>query len=141
MAGELSVLLVLRHPEVSPWFPLLLMIYPIFETLFSIYRRRFLRGVSPGLPDGIHLHTLVYKRLVRWAVGSVEAKEIIRRNALTAPYLWLLSSLAMFPAMLFWRSTPILMGFTFAFAVVYIWLYRRIVRFKTPRKLMLHKEK
>ncbi|MDR2240979.1 MAG: glycosyltransferase [Zoogloeaceae bacterium] len=141
MAGELAVLLVLRHPEVSPWFPLLLMIYPIFETLFSIYRRRFLRGVSPGLPDGIHLHTLIYKRLVRWAVGSAEANVRTQRNALTAPYLWLLSSLAVFPAMLFWRSTPILIGFTLAFAVLYVWLYRRIVLFRAPRKLVLRKDK
>ncbi|MDF3822155.1 glycosyltransferase [Leptospira sp. 96542] len=139
MAGELSVLLVLRHPEVSPWFPMLLMIYPVFETLFSIYRRKVLRGVSPGEPDGVHLHTLIYKRLVRWAVGSVEVEDRNSRNALTAPYLWVLSSLAIFPAMLFWRSTPILMGFVLLFAVSYVWLYRRIVLFKVPRQLVLRK--
>jgi UDP-N-acetylmuramyl pentapeptide phosphotransferase/UDP-N-acetylglucosamine-1-phosphate transferase len=141
MAGELAVLLVLRHPEVSAWFPFLLMIYPIFETLFSMYRKKILRGMSPGVPDGVHLHMLVYKRLVRWAVGSVEAEERTQRNALTAPYLWLLSSLAVFPAMLFWRSTSILMGFVLLFVVIYVWLYRRIVLFKAPRKLVLRKDK
>src|SRR5438876_11198513 len=59
--AELSVLLVARHPEVSPWFPLLLLIYPVFETVFSIYRKRFLRGHSPGRPDGLSYRMLVYK--------------------------------------------------------------------------------
>lgn len=42
--AELSVLLVARNPAVSPWFPLLVLIYPIFETIFSIYRRTILKG-------------------------------------------------------------------------------------------------
>jgi UDP-N-acetylmuramyl pentapeptide phosphotransferase/UDP-N-acetylglucosamine-1-phosphate transferase len=41
--AELSVLLVVRHPEVSPWFPMLLLVYPIFETLFSMYRSKVLQ--------------------------------------------------------------------------------------------------
>jgi hypothetical protein len=36
------------------------------------------------------------------------------------------------PAVLFWRHTYVLMGFTLGFAVLYVWLYRRIVRFRTP---------
>ncbi len=139
MAGELSVLLVLRNPQVSPWFPMLLMIYPVFETLFSIYRKKVLRGMSPGEPDGVHLHMLVYKRLVRWAVGSDDAEERNSRNALTAPYLWLLSLLAIFPAMLFWRSTPILIGFVLLFALTYVLLYRSIVLFRVPKALVLRK--
>ena len=35
----LSLLLVNRHEEVSDWFPLLLCFYPIFETIFTIFRR------------------------------------------------------------------------------------------------------
>lgn len=137
LIGEISVLLVVRHPEVSPWFPMLLVIYPVFETLFSIYRKKVLRGMSPGVPDGVHLHMLVYKRLVRWAVGSREASDRTQRNALTSPYLWVLSSLAIFPAILFWRSTPILMFFVFVFSLVYIWLYRSIVLFRVPTGLVL----
>lgn len=136
MIGEISVLLVVRHPEVSPWFPMLLVIYPVFETLFSIYRKKVLRGMSPGVPDGVHLHMLVYKRLVRWAVGSREANDRTKRNALTSPYLWVLSSLAILPAILFWRSTPMLVAFVLLFSLTYVWLYRRIVRFKVPNALV-----
>lgn len=141
MIGEISVLLVMRHPEVSPWFPMLLVIYPVFETLFSIYRKKILRGMSPGVPDGVHLHMLVYKRLVRWVVGSREASDRTSRNALTSPYLWLLSSLAIFPAVLFWRSTPILMSCVFVFSLVYLWLYRSIVLFHVPKGLVLRKNR
>ncbi|MCB1376284.1 MAG: glycosyltransferase family 4 protein, partial [Rhodobacteraceae bacterium] len=35
--AELSVLLLARNPAVSPMFPLLLCIYPVFETVFSMY--------------------------------------------------------------------------------------------------------
>lgn len=140
MIGEISVLLVMRHPEVSPWFPMLLVIYPVFETLFSIYRKKVLRGMSPAVPDGVHLHMLIYKRLVRWAVGSREAGDQTQRNALTSPYLWVLSSLAIVPAMLFWRSTPILVSFVVLFALVYMWLYRSIVLFNVPKRFVLHKK-
>jgi UDP-N-acetylmuramyl pentapeptide phosphotransferase/UDP-N-acetylglucosamine-1-phosphate transferase len=138
--GELSVLLLYRHPQVSTWFPLLLCIYPVFETLFSIYRKKWLRGRSPGMPDGVHLHMLIYKRLVRWAVGSNEARHKVQRNAMTSPYLWALSSLAVIPAVLFWQYEYVLMAFVGVFTLTYLSLYRTLVRFTTPRWLVLKKE-
>jgi UDP-N-acetylmuramyl pentapeptide phosphotransferase/UDP-N-acetylglucosamine-1-phosphate transferase len=140
MLGELSILLVMRNPEVSTWYALLLLIYPVFETLFSVYRRFFIRGKSPGMPDGIHLHSLIFRRLLLWAVGN-DAKALTRRNALTSPYLWLLSLMAVIPATLFWRHTWLLMTFCLVFVVSYVWLYARIVRFKSPRWMMIKKIK
>ena len=131
LIGEVSVLLVGRHPEVSAWFPMLLVVYPVFETVFSIYRKKFVRGISPGVPDGLHLHMLVFRRIVRWA-GGREVEALVRRNSATSPYLWLLCSASVIPAVLFWRHTYVLMGFTLGFAALYVWLYRRIVRFRTP---------
>ncbi len=139
MLGELAVLLVMRNQDVSTWYAVLLLIYPVFETIFSIYRRLFLRGKSPGMPDGIHLHSLIFRRLVRWAVGPRDARALIRRNALTSPYLWLLSLMAVVPATFFWRQSGPLLLFCLLFIVSYVWLYARIVRFKTPRWLMLGK--
>ncbi|OHX14987.1 MraY family glycosyltransferase [Chromobacterium sphagni] len=139
MIAEVAVLLVGRHPQVSPWFPLLCVIYPVFETLYSIYRKKFLRGISPGMPDGLHLHMLVYKRLVRWMVGSKDAGHLTLRNSLTSPYLWALSCISVVPAMLFWRHTYVLMGFCLLFTVAYVSLYRMIIRFRTPRWLVLRR--
>jgi UDP-N-acetylmuramyl pentapeptide phosphotransferase/UDP-N-acetylglucosamine-1-phosphate transferase len=130
--AELSVLLTARHPEVSKWFPLLLCFYPIFETLFTIYRRVFLKRVHPGMPDASHLHQLIYMRIVRWSLGSDDNEFKSQRNAMTSPYLWVLATLSVIPAILFWRDHMVLKGFAALFAVTYIWLYWSIVRFNIP---------
>lgn len=137
LIAELSVMLVGRHLEVSAWFPLLLVIYPVFETLFSIYRKKILRGVSPGTPDGIHLHMLIHKRIIRLAVGSKRAELRLMRNSMTSPYLWVLCSLSVFPAVVFWSDTYWLQGLTLVFMFGYLWLYRAMVRFKVPRWLVM----
>lgn len=137
--AELSILLVQRNASVSPMFPLLLCVYPVFETLFSIYRKKFIRGMSPGVPDGVHFHMLVYKRLMRWAVGNRNAKELTRRNSMTSPYLWALCMLAVVPAVLWWDSTPMLATFILLFAITYVVLYWKIVRFKAPRWLVFRR--
>lgn len=141
MLGELAMLLVLRHRNVSPWYPVLLFLYPIFETCFSIYRKKFVRGISPTVPDGVHLHMLVYKRLMRWAVGNKTAKELTRRNSLTSPYLWLLCLIAVIPATLFSRNTVHLLVFIVVFIWIYVWLYLSIVRFKVPRWMVLRRNR
>jgi UDP-N-acetylmuramyl pentapeptide phosphotransferase/UDP-N-acetylglucosamine-1-phosphate transferase len=133
------VLTIARNPKVSPLFPLLLCAYPIFETMFSIYRKKVLRNMSAGLPDGVHLHMLVYKRLMRWVVGGTAAQELLSRNSMTSPYLWLLCSLSVIPALLWWDNTPVLSGFIVLFMASYITLYWRIVRFKSPRWLVVRR--
>ena len=139
LIAELAVLLVHRNSQVSPWFALLLLFYPVWETLFSSYRRRVLHGRSPGDADGLHLHTLVYRRLVRWKVGSRDLRHRRARNALTTPYLIVLSSLTVVPAAFFWNDTLVLQLFALAFALVYVTLYWRIVRLKAPRLLILRR--
>jgi UDP-N-acetylmuramyl pentapeptide phosphotransferase/UDP-N-acetylglucosamine-1-phosphate transferase len=131
--AEVAILLLVRNPSVSPLFPLLVCVYPVFETLFSIYRRRFLRSVPPSMPDGIHLHSLIYRRLLRWAVGDRSARTLTRRNSKTSPFLWLMCMLSVVPAILFWDNTAMMALALAVFAVSYVALYWRIVRFKSPR--------
>lgn len=138
--AEIGILLISRHSEVSPLFALMVCIYPVFETLFSIYRRRVLRNASPGEPDGIHLHSLIYRRLMRWAVGARDARIMTRRNSMTAPYLWTLCISSLAPALLFWDSTPMILACMGLFAVAYVALYWRIVRFRTPKWLVFRGE-
>jgi UDP-N-acetylmuramyl pentapeptide phosphotransferase/UDP-N-acetylglucosamine-1-phosphate transferase len=137
--AELSILLLHRNPTVSPMFPLLLCIYPVFETVFSIYRRRFLRSMPPSMPDGIHLHSLIYRRVMRWAVGNRSARAMTRRNSMTSPYLWLLCMCAAIPSVLFWDNTAVLSMLIVLFGVSYVVLYWRIVRFKSPRWLVFRR--
>jgi UDP-N-acetylmuramyl pentapeptide phosphotransferase/UDP-N-acetylglucosamine-1-phosphate transferase len=133
--AELSILLTSRHAEISKWFPLLLCFYPIFETLFSIYRRIILKKVHPGTPDATHLHQLIFRRIVRWPLGDNHSKSLTQRNSCTSPYLWVLTLFAVIPAILFWRNHILLKFSCIFFALVYFWFYRAIVRFRTPELL------
>ncbi len=126
--ASLGVLMVEKYPDLSPWFPFLLCAYPIWETLFSIYRRNFLKKTSPFLPDGLHFHTLIYKRLTY--VFLREEGEKILRNAQTAPLIWTFHFLCYLPAIFLWKYTfPLILSFLI-FASLYTWVYLRIIKFK-----------
>lgn len=140
LIAEISVLLVVRNPQVSPWFPFTLVVYPAWETLFTMYRRRIIRGQSTSLPDALHLHQMVFRRLVRWMVGRREARHLLRRNSMTTPYLWGMGLLTVIPAVLAWKYPFFLQICCALFVVFYLWLYRRLVRFRAPRWMVLGKE-
>lgn len=126
-----SLALVQRNPLVSPWFPMLLLSYPVCETGFSMYRK-WVRGDSPGMADALHLHQLVYRRLVRQVFHEDEVRRMLKRNNRTSPYLWAFCMLTVLPAVLFWQDTWVLMGCCLAFVLAYIAAYLAIVRFKVP---------
>jgi UDP-N-acetylmuramyl pentapeptide phosphotransferase/UDP-N-acetylglucosamine-1-phosphate transferase len=134
--AELVVLLIARHPSVSPWYAAVVTIYPVFETVFTIYRRRIVRGCAAGEPDGIHLHTLVFRRLVRRGPYPETSRQRTRRNAMTSPYLWIISLIGIMPATLFWQNEVVLAATAMTFVAVYVWLYASIVKFRTPRWLV-----
>lgn len=141
VVGSLSILLVARNPVVSAWFPPLLLAYPLLEVAFSIWRRRVLRGNASAMPDAAHLHHLIYRRVVRWAVGSEAPEGKEQRNAFASPYLWVLSSLAVGPAVIFHDQGVLLGGFLALFVVSYVWLYVRIARMRVPRWLIIRERK
>lgn len=118
----ISILLVARHHQVSPWFPMLLLIYPVWETLFSIYRRKFKKGYPLTKADILHFHSLVYKR-------------ITRENSSTSIYFWGITFISFIPAVIFWQKSLILQVCTFLWIVMYLSLYRKIVHFETPKYL------
>lgn len=129
-----SIQLVQQHARVSPWFPMLLLIYPVWETLFSIWRKAA-RGQSPGVADALHFHQLIYRRIARGVFHDDEARRMLMRNNRTSPYLWGFALLTVVPAVLFWNNTPVLIGFCVLFIVSYVYAYVSIVRFRVPRWL------
>jgi len=132
LIATLSVLLVVRHQMVSPWFALMVNAYPIFETLFTIWRRTVHQGRSAGLPDGAHFHSLIYRRIMRWVHRGDGKSHHYLRNAKTSPYLWVLSCVGTIPAVLWWNSSIALMVCAAGFVIFYVYLYRKMVRFQTP---------
>jgi UDP-N-acetylmuramyl pentapeptide phosphotransferase/UDP-N-acetylglucosamine-1-phosphate transferase len=136
LLAELSVLLVHRNSEVSPWFPLVLLAYPIWETLFSMYRRK-MRGQSTGRADALHLHSLVYRRVVRWRGFAGRPSDYVARNSIASALLWAIPAACFAVAAAFWdRSEPLQLA-ALVFAISYTLAYRRLVRFGVPRWLVV----
>jgi len=136
LLAMLSVILVHRNSEVSPWFPLVLLAYPVWETLFSMYRRKR-RGQSTGDADCLHLHSLVYRRVVRWRGFRGEPRDYVTRNSVASLCLWTLPALCLAVAVWFRESSMALQLAAAVFALAYVIGYRRLVRFGVPAWLVL----
>jgi UDP-N-acetylmuramyl pentapeptide phosphotransferase/UDP-N-acetylglucosamine-1-phosphate transferase len=91
IVSMLTIILFGRHPEISPWEAVLILIYPATEVVFSLLRR-MLRGVSIYHADKEHLHL----KLFIFFRSQLHYKKIA--NALVTPVitgLWLFPSLAL----------------------------------------------
>jgi len=141
LIAEFCILLVTRNPSVSPWCALLIVAYPVWETLFSMFRR----ATSGGLrqmwqADAMHLHHLVYRRLVKSRrPGDHDHRDAVLRNAMTTPYLLVLVLLCVVPAVVFADQPNVLIGFCVLFAASYLLCYRMIVQLKVPRWLVVRR--
>lgn len=134
--AELSILLVIRNPMVSKWFPLLVCAYPVMETLFTIYRR-ISRRKNVGLPDAVHLHQLIFRRIIKIHIGQpLSPEHMTVLNSKTSPYLWLLTTTSTIPALLFWHIDWILQISFILFCLSYLWLYFSILKFRIPAWLL-----
>lgn len=124
------VVLVARYENLSPWFPILLLSYPLSETFFSIYRKK-IRGESPGKADSLHLHQLIFRR---WVKAYEEDRDIsvrlLEKNYKTSPYLWLANLLAVIPALVFRECSLVLMFLGVMYFFAYVYIYISIVRFR-----------
>jgi UDP-N-acetylmuramyl pentapeptide phosphotransferase/UDP-N-acetylglucosamine-1-phosphate transferase len=83
----LTIILFGRHPEISPWGAVLILIYPATEVVFSLLRR-MVKGVSIYHADTAHLHL----KLFHFFRPQPQYKKIA--NALVMPTL---SGLWLFP--------------------------------------------
>ncbi len=130
--ASVSILIVNRHHDISPWFALMVNSYPIVETIFTIYRRKFHQNKSPGHPDGMHFHTLIFRRIL---IKPTHNSNWLTKNSKTSPYLWALTIIGITPSLIWYKSTVILMITSLLFILFYVWIYSRVVKFKTPRWL------
>ena len=123
----LAVLLPERNADVSPWTSLLVCAYPIVEVGVSYIRKSLREGYSPGQPDGVHLHMLLNKRVVRKIFPNLS---LLQQNSLTSPLLWLLNVLPCAAALVFFRSFILTISALIVFVLVYVIVYGRLVFFK-----------
>lgn len=119
--AQLTILVVIRNDSVSPWFALQLLIHPIFETFFSIYRRVFRHGLSPGQPDNRHLHQLVHDyHVVRIRPNGTP----LANNNRVAMYFWLVGGVTSLTACLFHSSSVSLISLALLYCLIYVAAYR-----------------
>lgn len=130
LLSALSILLVNRNEEVSPWFPMLLLLYPITETVFSIFRRIIVDNSSPFDPDNKHLHTLVYRHISQIDKNQLNSKvnldSNMNYNAQTSILIWPLMLCSIAPSLVFWRDTNLLIIANGLFLIGYYSLYRKL---------------
>jgi len=123
----IAVALPMRNASVSVWATLLACGYPILETLFSIVRKLKRRGHTPGQPDHVHLHMLVYRRVARPAFAQADRA---LQNGLTSPFVWLFALLPAAIATL-WYESSVVLGAGFAFSAFVYWaIYLRLTQFR-----------
>jgi UDP-N-acetylmuramyl pentapeptide phosphotransferase/UDP-N-acetylglucosamine-1-phosphate transferase len=132
----LGILLQFRSSNISPLAPVLIGAYPMIETLFTIYRRKFLRGRPVSRPDALHLHTLIYRRLIRKSELMANSRKVIISNSKVAVYIWLFIITDCMLSVLFFENTNALLFFILLNIIIYIRIYSIIIKFKTP-KIML----
>lgn len=121
----LAVMLVNRHESVSPWFLLLVVAYPVWETVFSMGRRLIVERRSSGEPDASHLHSLLIRSKLRWpfteSVSGLHSSDAAMANATLL--MWVLMIGLAVIAVLAWDSVLITCGASWAFAASYCGIY------------------
>jgi UDP-N-acetylmuramyl pentapeptide phosphotransferase/UDP-N-acetylglucosamine-1-phosphate transferase len=131
--SEVAVLLLVRNSSVNAWQILSICAYPVIEVLFSIYRRKLVRQASPGSPDGLHLHTLVYRRVVPRLLGSTIRPSWKRNAAVTCVIVPWIGTAALLSVI---GGTSIGGGIALVVAqvVAYVLVYQRVVRGRWRRR-------
>lgn len=124
--AEGAVLLLVRNSSVNAWQLLSVCAYPVIEVMFSMYRRRIIQQVSPGAPDRLHLHTLVYRRVVRKLI-KVEPPQAWLQNATTAGVIMPWVAAMALASVLVGKSMLAAIFLVITQVAFYILVYRRLV--------------
>ncbi|MDM5263712.1 MraY family glycosyltransferase [Sulfurovum sp. XTW-4] len=111
----IGIFLASNYATVSPWYILAVLIYPVWEVLFSIYRKRKAKR-SPMEPDEYHLHMLIYKH-------------ITHNNPLTSVFIVLGTAPFIFCATLYAHNSKanllIVLVFIGCYTLLYRYLYKK----------------
>jgi UDP-N-acetylmuramyl pentapeptide phosphotransferase/UDP-N-acetylglucosamine-1-phosphate transferase len=125
--SEMAVLLLVRNQAVNAWQVLAVCAYPVIEVLFSIYRRRVIQDVSPGAPDALHLHTLVYRRVVFKHVEK-DDRHPWKRNAAVVCVIAPAVALCVAVSAAIGASAPVSLAIVGIQVALYVLAYGRLVR-------------
>jgi len=117
---EIAILLSQKYEQVSPWFVLCIMIYPIYEVLFSSYRRKK-RGLPAMSPDKMHLHSIIFRK-------------ITKNNYKTSIVVWIFVLPFIYAPLFYMGNAKLLLASIFLFICSYHLLYFKIIKPHKKRK-------
>ena len=121
--GTSGLLLGIRNEEVSHWFILLLVLYPLYETLFSVFRRKIKQQNEAMQPDSDHLHSLIFKNILS---QKCFAKNPNICNSMTSIIVWVFALISIIPAILFYKDQDILISYAFFYMFLYTLVYKKL---------------
>jgi len=116
--GILALLLTQRTETISYWFVLALFIYPVYELVFSMIRRKFNEKTKTSQADDLHLHHLIYKKVVN--CSYFPRKEFC--NSATSVIMVLMASSSVVPAYI-WIDSPVTL---FSICIIFMAIYTSI---------------
>ena len=117
MAVSVGLIKFYQDNELSPWFVLLMLIYPLTDVIASIIRR-FVAKLSFLEPDDRHLHHLFYRRVSKMGIKSENMK-----HALVTFLIFVLYFPFLLGANFFAKETAALQILSLIFIFFYLGLY------------------
>ena len=132
--AECGVLLLKRKSSVSTWGVLLVCIYPVWETVFSMYRRNVIHKVKSGMPDMTHLHHLLFK--IRGRKHGTDRQWT--QHGVVSLKIWALVAICQFIAINIYSSRNSLIWSTLLFAALYKFIYTKGLKNTHPDGTNLH---
>lgn len=131
-----GIAILLHVPEASAWAILLVMFWPIADTVLAIHRR-FLRGADAMRPDRLHMHQLVMRGLEICWLGSDRR---LLANSLTTVVLAPCVIMPAVAGVIFW-DRPVAAGlsvlvFSLLFLAFYQAGYSAVRRFRRRSRVL-----
>ena len=125
-----AILLLNREPEISAWGILLIVLWPVLDTVFALLRR-FVTGHSIATPDRLHYHHIVMRLVL---IATPKSIGIEKANPIGSVIAWPLIALPSLLGVLFidnhTKSTLGVVLFTVLYAVTYHVFVRKASRFR-----------
>ncbi len=115
-----SILLIVRNELISPFFVLIINIYPITETIYSIYRRFLIENKSYGAADRLHLHSLIFEKMKR---GNSNKKN---SNAIATLYIVIPTLAFVSISLVFYQSSLVLISLLVTYVFTYTLTYKKL---------------
>jgi UDP-N-acetylmuramyl pentapeptide phosphotransferase/UDP-N-acetylglucosamine-1-phosphate transferase len=133
MLAALALMLCVRHPDMTPWAPLMVIFYPVWETAFSIIRKSRRIRSSPSTADGIHMHHLVSRTLARPLARG--ARQPGLQNPLTSLLCWPFAVFCSMFAVYYGTSTIACVIGMILFGLIYENLYQALALKKLKKHM------